>query len=327
MKEKDIRNREVFNRYLRLVEEDIKRYFSKPTDFTRINCPACGSKKYEEQFNKMGFRYVSCLDCATLFVNPRPPMDKLMDFYKKTKSSVFWIEDFFKPSAEARREKIFKPRAEYVNSALTLKQDMVIGDMGAGFGLFLEELRKLAPLVRIVAIEPSPQMAEICKEKGLEVIPFAVEEVKGWDRKFDILVAFELLEHLFDPGKFLEKVLSLLAPKGKLLLTTLNGEGFDIQVLWEKSKSLTPPHHLNFFNPDSIVFLLKSKGFLVDSIITPGQLDWDIVEGMIKDEGIGAGRFWEFLAKNATPEAKAELQGWIQRNRLSSHMQIVAHRK
>ena len=67
-------------------------------------------------------------------------------------------------------------------------------------------------------------------------------------------------------------------------MTTLNGLGFDIQQLWEQSKSISPPHHLNFYNTKSISLLLESSGFEIVEIATPGKLDWDIVEGMIKDK-------------------------------------------
>ena len=45
--------------------------------------------------------------------------------------------------AEARREKIFRPRAQKVAEMLVDVSDPVVGDIGAGFGLFLEELKKV----------------------------------------------------------------------------------------------------------------------------------------------------------------------------------------
>ena len=36
------------------------------------------------------------------------------------------------------------------------------------------------------------------------------------------------------------------------IFITLSSTGVDIQGLWENSKSVSPPHHLNFFNPYSI---------------------------------------------------------------------------
>lgn len=327
MKEEDIRKREVFNQYLKLVEKDVQKMFADKKQFASIDCPACGRRDFKFQFEKMGFQYVLCQNCQTLFVDPRPPLQKLMDFYTGAPSSVFWVERFFKPVVEARRQKIFQPRAELIRDILPQFSQGIIGDIGAGFGIFLEELSKFWPKAKLVAIEPSPEMAEICRAKELEVIPQMAESVRGWEGKFDFLSAFELFEHLYNPGEFLEKVWSLLRPGGYFFLTTLNGQGFDIQVLWEKSKSVFPPHHLNFFNPDSIGLLLKSKGFAVREISTPGKLDWDIIEGMYKTEGVNPGRFWKLIADKADSQVKNKLQAWISENNFSSHMRILCQKQ
>jgi hypothetical protein len=119
----------------------------------------------------------------------------------------------------------------------------------------------------------------------------------------------------------------LLRKDGRMFLTTLNGMGFDIALLWEKSKSIMPPHHLNFFNPSSITILLKRCGFEAMEVSTPGKLDWDIVEGMIKKEGVKIGRLWDLIANSDNKDCKEELQDWISKNSLSSHMMVTAKKK
>lgn len=324
MKEEDIRKREVFDQYLEMVKKDVNAFFGDRSAFLQISCPACGSQECTTQFNKSGFNYVRCNVCGTLFVNPRPSFELLSNFYIQSPSTKFWINEFFKPVAEARRVKIFRPRAEYVAQRFGSDPEWTVGDIGAGFGLFLEELSKIWSSSTLVAIEPSEEMSEICKAKGFESLPCAIEDVTGWGEKFDLLTSFELFEHVYDPQTFLRKIRELLRPGGRLLLTTLNGEGFDIQMLWENSKSVSPPHHLNFFNPRSMKILLEKCGFAVEEISTPGRLDWDIVEGMIKNDGVDVGRFWDLLAKEGTESCKAELQEWISRNNFSSHIRIVA---
>ncbi len=325
MKEEEIRKRDVFDRYLKLVEQDVTGFFNF-NSFVQANCPACEGETFTEEFVKSGFKYVSCKTCATLFVNPRPGFEVLGEFYSKSESTSFWINEFFKPVAEIRREKVYKPRAEYISNIITNKKNNVIGDVGAGFGLFLEELKKLLPNNHFIAIEPSGEMADICRAKGLNVKDVYLENVRGMENSFDYLTVFELTEHLFDPGIFFKYIFNLLKPEGYILLTTLNVHGFDIQTLWEESKSIFPPHHLNFFNPESISSLLKSSGFEIKEIATPGQLDVDIVEGMVKNEGFDAGRFCDLLINEGSSKTKNELQAWISKNLYSSHMRILAQK-
>lgn len=325
MKEEEIRKRDVFNKYLELVENDVKDLFEF-NSFIETNCPACDNNDYNYEFEKIGFKYVSCNICATLFVNPRPGFESLKEFYLNSESTSFWINEFFKPVAEVRREKIFKPRAEYISKIIVNGKNNVIGDIGAGFGLFLEELKKLLPDNHFIAIEPSRDMAEICGKKGFKVLDRCLENIEDMENSFDYLTAFELTEHLFDPGLFFNDIFKLLKPGGYVLLTTLNVYGFDMQTLWDKSKSIFPPHHLNFFNPKSISLLLNSSGFNIKEVATPGQLDVDIVEGMVKSEGFDAGRFCNLLINEGSPKAKNELQTWISKNLFSSHMRVLGQK-
>ena len=326
MKEDDIRNRTAYDQYIKLADEDAKNIFDF-SGFVKINCPACKSSEAVHEFEKKGFCYVSCKQCGTLFVNPRPSFHDLETFYKSSSSTSFWINEFFKPVAEKRRKKIFYPRAEYISQKLFRENKKTIGDIGAGYGIFLEELKKFWKDSTMVAIEPSQELAEICSQKGFNARCSTLEKLKGFDGTFDLLTAFELLEHLFNPEEFLKQVYRLLKPGAYFLITTLNGQGFDIEVLWEQSVSINPPHHLNFFNLKSISLLLKSIGFNIIESSTPGKLDWDLVENAYKKEGKDIGRFWKLLADKASQDTKQDFQAWIVKNNLSSHMRILAQKK
>ncbi len=322
MKEADIRNSSVLNRYLAMVEIDAKKLFDKQK-FVNIACPMCSGGEHLTEFEKGDFKYVTCSACGTLFANPRPTQEQLDRFYSVSDSSKFWVEEFFMPFAEARRQKIFIPRAKQFAKDFSEYHDKRIGDIGAGFGLFLEELKKLWTDSELYAIEPSLDMVSICKNKGLKVIPKMFEDLDEKDGKFDFLCCFELFEHLSSPRAFLEKANRALENNGKLLITTLNGQGFDIQLLWEKHKNVSPPHHLNFANPQSICILLQDCGFEVEELTTPGRLDWDIVEKMITEDKVDLGRWWNGVC-NLSENAKTELQEWISKNNLSSHLRVVA---
>jgi SAM-dependent methyltransferase/ribosomal protein S27E len=327
MKESEIRNREVFKKYLELSAKDAEVYFADRSLFSNINCPACQSSEVTFFLKKNDFTYSECLKCSTFFVNPRPSLEQYDKFYSDSPSTSYWVNNFFKPVMEARREKIFKPRAEYISNFLINDKNLVIGDVGAGFGLFLEELGKIRSDFQLIAIEPSKEMAQICTDKGIEVIPTLIEDVTGYDEKFDVLLAFELFEHLHNPEGFLRKIHQLLKPGGILFFTTLNGLGFDIGVLGEKSNSIAPPHHINFFNPQSAGLLLEVNGFEVIEASTPGKLDWDIVETSITSDDFIPERIWKIISKYASPESKKKLQNWISESNMSSHMRIVGRKK
>ena len=325
MKEEDIRKRDAYNEYIKLVEEDSKKFFN-PLFFEKTTCPACNSDDFRHQFEKNGFTHVQCNKCETLYVNPRPPFEAMDQFYTDSKSTDFWIDEFFMPVVESRRELIFKPRAEHLATRFPKEVEEAVGDIGAGFGTFLEELAKLVPSGNFFAIEPSYKMSEICASKGMTAISCSLENVIGYDNTFSLLTSFDLIGHLYDPDLFVKKVHQLLKPGGYFVLTTFNGKGFDLQILWNQSKNVFPPYHINFFNPSSITHFFVRNGFEIIEVETPGELDWDILEGMHVNEGVPIGRFWETVCA-ADISVKQELQKWIQKSNLSSHMRVIVQKK
>lgn len=323
MKESDIRDAKVMDEYVRLLQKDVKRIFDF-TQFVEISCPACGGDKLKKEFDKHGFTYVSCANCGTLFANPRPTPEQLDRLYSQSDSGKFFTEKFFMPYAETRKEQIFRPRAEKIVSMFPECSGGRIGDIGAGHGIFLEELKEKWSEAALIAIEPSEDMAKVCREKGLRVIEQMFENVEIAEKEqFDLLCSFELFEHLFAPRLFLEKCNSVLKMNGCLFVSTLNGKGFDIQLLWERHKNVNPPVHLNFFNLNSIRILLEQCGFEVIEATTPGKLDWNIVEESSRRGEIEIDRFWTQVMES-DEGIREELQNWISRSNFSSHMQIIA---
>lgn len=325
MKEEEIRPHGIFDEYLRLAAEDTVTFF---TDAERLegNCPACGAIGHAA-FTKAGFTYDLCHTCRTLYVNPRPVASAFVKYYIESPSSKYWASTFYRETAEARREKLWKPKAQAVAEILSAQSDSqtsAIVDIGGGYGLFAEEIRKLLPVPPIV-VEPGPHLASVCREKKLQVIEKFLEDVLPSDLP-DVqkaFVSFELFEHLHDPALFLSHLYRLMRPGDLFIFTTLSGMGLDIQVLWENSKSVMPPHHLNFFNPGSVQVLLQRVGLQVLEVTTPGKLDIDILsnnQNHIKD------RFWTTFFSTALDSEKQRWQEWISSSGWSSHMMVVCRK-
>jgi hypothetical protein len=324
MKEEEIRPQKIFDEYLRLAKQDTETYFGE-VEKKSGSCPACETVG-EPAFVKYGFTYEACPNCLTLFVNPRPLVEAFAKYYTESPSSKYWASTFYKETAAARREKLWKPKARLIRETLeqyaAAHHTMV--DIGGGFGLFAEEIKALCGQAPVV-IEPGPDLAAACREKFLPVIQKFLEEVVPADLPNGpkAFVSFELFEHLYDPATFLRQLSSLMASGDLFIFTTLSGSGVDIQALWEDSKSVTPPHHLNFLNPRSVALLLARLGFENLAITTPGKLDIDILannRAAIKD------RFWQTFVATATESEKTSWQEMIATTGWSSHMMVVCRK-
>lgn len=330
MKEKDIRPTALFNEYLKIAKEDISIFFSDTTSFVAVVCPACGRDDASPCFEKSGFVYVECRGCHTLYVSPRPSLQSLGAFYRDSRSSRFWAERFYKETEDARREKIFRPRAREVCAKATTYlgrlRDLSFVDVGAGFGTFLQEIKKEKAFGRVAGIEPSTILAEVCRGKGLEIIESPVEKV-GPDQSFEMAASFELFEHVYDPMDFLKSVSRILSKGGVFYMTTLSGRGFDIAVLGRHSKSVSPPHHLNFINPTSIRIALDRAGFEVLELDTPGALDVDIVLNSARERSLNVDPFTREILFESEESVRSNFQEFLRQNCLSSHLRVVARKR
>ena len=186
------------------------------------------------------------------------------------------------------------------------------------------EFLKLSKINHLV-IEPSSHLSAACEKKGLKTLVKFLENVKKEDLIDDnkTFVSFELFEHLYDPKAFLEILNNLMNKKDLFIFTTLSGMGLDIRTLWENSKAVSPPMHLNFFNPKSINLLLEKVGFEVIEVNTPGKLDIDIMHNNkkhVKD------KFWKDFLEYSDKKEKQVMQKYLSDNRLSSHMMTVCRK-
>lgn len=327
MKESDIRPEALLRRYLELSEQDAELCFVE-TSRLNIPCVACGSERLVGEFEKNGFAYSSCQDCGTLFQSPRPPITAFEVFYRDSVSSRYWAEEFFPAVAEARREKIFRPRVERLANLCRTKNISVkrLIDVGAGYGIFLDEWRKTNPATQLLAVEPSESLAAKCRSKGFEVVEDIAENVSGYNNHADLVVCFEVLEHVYDPLEFVQTLSRLVKPGGYVFVSTLCVDGFDIQMLWEKSNSIFPPHHINFLSVSGFERLFARAGLIDVDVSTPGQLDVDIVRNAIKREPelMNGQRFLRRII--ADQDIAENFQEFLAANRLSSHAWVIGRK-
>jgi 2-polyprenyl-3-methyl-5-hydroxy-6-metoxy-1,4-benzoquinol methylase len=252
-------------------------------------------------------------------------------YYHEAESVKFWSTHFYKETADARRKKMFRPRALLVEEwakkcGVTPQVGAVFADIGSGYGIFLEEIERLKLFDRIVGIEPTPNMAEIGRNKGFEIIEKMVEDFSDGGLDANFATAFEVLEHVCEPVAFLTGARRILGPGGFLMFTTLTVSGFDIQVLWENSKSIHPPHHINLLSVDGMVQLVERCGLEIIELGTPGELDVDIVRNICSENSeIQIPRFAASLIQ-APAETRSSFQRFLQANRLSSHLRVIATR-
>lgn len=109
-----------------------------------------------------------------------------------------------------------------------------------------------------IGIDTNREGIELMKKLGYNVIIADAENFK-LPYKFDRIVASEVIEHLSNPGLFLDCVKEHLKPSGLLILTTPNARSLRHFLLnWSDSFD-----HKLLFNLQTLVQLLLFKGFKI----------------------------------------------------------------
>ena len=118
----------------------------------------------------------------------------------------------------------------------------MILEIGCGSGEFLARMQShTTGTVR--GIELSERAVATARQRGLSAEVLGLKEAaERWPGQYDAVCAFQVLEHVPDPGRFLETCCALLAPGGKLVLAVPNAESwlrFGYGLLDQ------PPHHMS----------------------------------------------------------------------------------
>jgi SAM-dependent methyltransferase len=309
---------------------DIARLHKRADEFVTVACPACGKTNQSKAFEKFGFSFQRCGECATIYMSPRPSPAVLADYYANSENYDYWAKYIFPASEATRREKIHRPWLERVVGFCDRHgiHRGVLAEVGAGFGTFAALATQSAAFERVVVIEPTPEMAAACRSRSVEVIEKRIEDVDDEFGSANVIVSFEVIEHLFEPRIFLKQCARLLNSGGLLVLSCPNGRGFDIAMLGAKSLAVDA-EHLNLFNPAALTRLLEACGFEVLDATTPGRLDAEFVrEAALKGEiDLSNDPFLKRALIDEWDRLGWPFQQFLAENGLSSHMWIAARRK
>ena len=326
--EEDIRPAKLMADKDRCVAADREFLLARKSQWVQVACPACGCRKAKPYGEKAGFAYEECRDCGTIYTNPRPSLALSHEFYAHSQNYAYWNAHVFPATEEARRERIFRPRAARVAEycrRFGLKGGVLL-EVGAAFGTFCEAMREQGVCKEIIALEPTPDLAQTCRDRGLKVLECFVEEIEAADLA-DVVAAFEVIEHLFAPRDFIASCTRLLKPGGIVVLSCPNVRGFDVATLGVASGTFDH-EHVNYFHPASLALLVERCGLTVLDVQTPGQLDADLVRkrALAGDLDLNHQPFLHEILIDRWSELGQPFQEFLAAHQLSSHLWIVAQK-
>ena len=322
LKVKDIHHPGVTEEFDRLTLEDLANLLKKKEQFVDTGCSACHNITVHEAFSHQGLDYKRCPNCELLYISPAPTEEMHLDYVVNSTAMAYW-RDIANPSMRNSRRAIYKERMEYAKGVFK-KNDFkpkTSLEIGAGNGEFAEELHSSMDLEKIVVLEPQKLVLNI---PTLETIKGGFDKLESVDRTFDVVFAWELIEHLLEPDMFLKLLRKVIDPNGLLILSTPNENSIETRKLGPDSSNILFDH-VRLYNPKAITELLNRNGFKIIELSTPGVLDTERLQQHLSrfPEKFHEDHALKF-ALSSDQDITKNFQKYLQDNHLSSHMRVVA---
>lgn len=130
---------------------------------------------------------------------------------------------------------------------------------------------------RIVGLDISKEDLDKLRSRWpqWELVEGNVEHLEKitFDAPFDVVVAGELIEHIFNPGLFLTSVLPHLKPEaGRLIITTPNHFGTRRLAHLLRGREKVHPHHTCYYSYNTLKKTVESCGYTLEQAL--GYSSW-----------------------------------------------------
>jgi 2-polyprenyl-3-methyl-5-hydroxy-6-metoxy-1,4-benzoquinol methylase len=221
-------------------------------------CPLCNNESGSLVCEINSYKYNKCNNCQLVYLNPRLNEKSLLAYYAQ---DSFYTQYSAGTGYEVQEKALRSTFSKYMKE---LHKRNVTGgkllEIGCGFGFLLDEAKdffgyRIGTDFSNEAVNHAKKYADNVYCGGLEAVP------DDSVNKFDCVITFSVLEHVYNPNTFITEIENYMTPKGRLVVSTPFIGGMWYKVLGKKWPFFIPPEHVCLYNHASISRLLEQNGF------------------------------------------------------------------
>ncbi len=252
-----------------------------------VNCIICNRKTEFELlfkardilYNVPGeFQIVRCKECGLMMINPRLDKNEMKKYYpanygpyknyfanrlytSNSKIKLILKKIKLLRIIQSTKNKFFDTSGNRIPS---YKKKGIVLEIGCATGSFLNEMKKKG--WEVEGIEMDEKSVKYAKKNGLNVHLGDIVDYDFGPNKYDLILMFMVLEHLYNPLEVLKKCRNIITKDGYLVLSIPNSGSWEFKFFKGLWHALQPPNHLYFYNKKSIRKLLEISGFKIVKI-------------------------------------------------------------
>jgi SAM-dependent methyltransferase len=223
-------------------------------------CPLCGCADASTRLRAAfaPFAIARCVGCGFHYLSPRLSEAQMRARYT---TAAYYAAPQRAAGYAAYADQEHTLRKSARRTLRRLRASGVRGDrlleVGCGYGYFLSEAA--AYFARRDATELAPAAIAHARVHADRVFCGGLEQVPAGER-YDLIVADQVLEHVYAPREFAADLLARLAPGGHLLLITPDHASPWRRLLGPRWPSYKIPEHVLYFDRRSLDRLLRDAG-------------------------------------------------------------------
>ncbi|HEY8515481.1 MAG TPA: class I SAM-dependent methyltransferase [Candidatus Binatia bacterium] len=214
-------------------------------------CVLCGARAFSRLFEKRGWAFVRCTSCGLVSLDPLPSPEEIAAHHERSYTDGGYAT--FAAADEIRRG-IARDRLERARRAAPPGPWL---DVGCSTGAFVAAAVESG--IDAEGLEISSVAVAQARQRGLRVHQGAVESFSP-ERRYAVITAFDVLEHLRDPLEFVRRLGDWLLPDGVLVAAVPNHHSMAARVMRKHWFYYAPPDHIHYFTPETLRRLLAQGG-------------------------------------------------------------------
>ena len=245
---------------------------------------------------------LECKDSGIVHFEPRVIGDEAL-YHALERHDWYYVED----------------KWEHRLSLHSVRSGARVLEVGCGRGAFLVRAKELGACV--AGIELNNASASAASERGIDIAQCDVKAApKEWLRSFDLVAAFQVVEHVPEPLDFCESLFSLVKPGGALHVAVPNRESF---LQYTDTLLDLPPHHASRWNTHALTYLGNKIGAREIRVVR-GPLEPIHVDLFLEISRRRLGRL--IMNRISVPMARAALNAGA-RHFISGHSLVGIYRR
>lgn len=220
-------------------------------DWELIACPVCDGRDFRHLFDKAGEPFVRCATCTLTLINPRPPFASIRNHYDAAYSAGY---------TRKAQAKIIRARKRVARIGRDSGRWL---DIGCSAGFVVKAATEAGFEAYGVDIE-ADGIAYGRDTLGLSRLACGVlEEQQYPDAHFDVISAYDVIEHVPDLNRFVAELARILAPGGVIDIGTPDIGHWRVPRELAQWNELKPSEHLYYFNRNTLGRLLARHGLRI----------------------------------------------------------------